>query len=253
VKILIIGETCNDEFIYGEVYRVCPEAPVPILDINQFGSSVLSLGMAANVLSNLKAIAAKEDEELDFDVITTNCGLKTRYIDKNSNQILLRVDKPEEATSLKSAIRDYDFNLYDAVVVSDYNKGMLDDDDLCYIAREAKLSFLDTKKKYSYLWANEFTFIKINDKEAQENGFFQNWISACANTIVTKGSKGCLFSNKEYAVESPLAVRDVCGAGDTFLAALAFKYIRSNDIESSIKYAIDCCSVVVSKKGVCTI
>jgi len=257
MNILVVGESCEDAFIYGNVDRVCPEAPAPLLDLSPLSTvtsdEVRSRGMAANVVANLKAIAEKEDEPLSSTFLTEEVGTKTRFVDKNSNQMLLRVDVGRFFKPLGKAINDFDFSNYDAVIVSDYNKGFLTDDDLLAIARGSKLSFLDTKRLYSKSWAEKFSFVKINEKEAKQNGFYEHWQDAKKNTIVTKGAKGCFFQDRDYAIEHPLAVRDVCGAGDTFLAAFSFKYIQGHNTDVAIDYALACCSQVVSKKGICTI
>ena len=71
-------------------------------------------------------------------------------------------------------------------------------------------------------------------------------------TIVTKGNEGCLFKNKIYPTED-VQVKDISGAGDTFLAGLVVEYLNSNDIEKAIKFAQDCTKIVVQKHGVSTV
>ena len=71
-------------------------------------------------------------------------------------------------------------------------------------------------------------------------------------TIVTKGNKGCLFQDTMYPVEN-VPVKDISGAGDTFLAGLVVEYIKSNDIVKSIIFAQECTKIVVQKHGVSTI
>ena len=71
-------------------------------------------------------------------------------------------------------------------------------------------------------------------------------------TIVTKGNEGCLFKNKMYPTED-VQVKDISGAGDTFLAGLVVEYLKSNDIVKSIKFAQECTKIVVQKHGVSTI
>jgi bifunctional ADP-heptose synthase (sugar kinase/adenylyltransferase) len=244
MKILVIGESCLDIFIYGKADRICPEAPVPVFNPS---NSVKSYGMAGNVFNNIKSLCLKEDINIKIHIETNIIrGSKTRYIDTASNQMFLRVDndlyyKNEHLNNIED---------YDIVIVSDYNKGFLSEKDLIEIGGRAKCSFIDTKKKYNSEWANLFSFIKINEKEAIENGFYDNWKEAHKNTIVTLAEKGCTFNFKKFAIEKPSEVRDVCGAGDTFLASLAFKYFITKDIEESIIFAQECCQIVISKKGV---
>tara|TARA_Y100001938_G_C8028074_1_gene399110 strand:+ start:127 stop:873 length:747 start_codon:yes stop_codon:yes gene_type:complete len=248
MKFLVIGETCNDRFCYGKSSRLCPEAPVPVF-VPENG--INNLGMAANVYSNLKAI----DDNLHsgspyrnkIKLITNEAeGHKTRYIDSQSNQMFLRVDTDSYPTcrNLPDNIEDYD-----AVIVSDYNKGFLKDLHLKEIGLRSKLSFLDTKKNFNIDWADNFSFIKINKKEYEENG----WKFRAENVVVTKAEEGCWYQDKDYPLQNPSEVRDVSGAGDTFLAAFSYAYTATQELKSSILFAQECCQDVVRKKGVATI
>ena len=87
-KILVIGDSCLDEYIYCTTDRFCPDAPVPILKPESF---VSALGMAGNVVDNLKA--------LDCDgwlVSNANHIKKTRYVDSRTNHMFIRVDEGED-------------------------------------------------------------------------------------------------------------------------------------------------------------
>ena len=75
----------------------------------------------------------------------------------------------------------------------------------------------------------------------------------CDNLIVTKASKGCWYNDKDYPIQNPSDIRDVSGAGDTFLAAFSLSYSLTKDIEASIILAQNCCQKVIKKKGVTTI
>jgi len=70
--------------------------------------------------------------------------------------------------------------------------------------------------------------------------------------IVTMGSKGCKHKNKMYPVPE-VSVKDVSGAGDTFLAGLVVKYTQNNNIEQAIEFANDCATKIVQKRGVATL
>ena len=248
MKFLVIGETCSDRFCYGRAERLCPEAPAPVF-IPENG--INNLGMATNVYSNLVAI----DNEIHkgspyknkIDLFTNNSeGHKTRYIDIQSNQMFLRVDTDSysHCGSLPPDLEEYD-----AVVVSDYNKGFLTASNLKEIGERSSLSFLDTKKDFDIEWADWFTFIKINEKEYLENG----WKHRALNTIVTKASKGCWHNDKDYPIKNPSEVRDVSGAGDTFLAGVSYSYAATKNIDTAIIFAQDCCQRVIRKKGVTTV
>lgn len=248
MNFLIIGETCSDRFCYGKSERLCPEAPAPVFIPE---SGINNLGMATNVYSNLVAI----DNEIHkgspyrnkIDLFTNDSmGHKTRYIDIQSNQMFLRVDTDSYhyCEKLPDNIEEYD-----AVIVSDYNKGFLSDLNLREIAKRSKLSFLDTKKDFNVDWSDHFTFIKINEKEFLENG----WKHRAENVVVTKASKGCWYNHKDYPIQTPSEVRDVSGAGDTFLAAFSYSYTATKNIDTAIIFAQDCCQRVIRKKGVTTV
>ena len=71
-------------------------------------------------------------------------------------------------------------------------------------------------------------------------------------TIITRGRKGCLYRGDVYTVEN-VPVKDISGAGDTFLAGLVVEYVKSNDIVKSIMFAQECTKKVVQKHGVSTV
>lgn len=248
MRFLVIGETCSDRFCYGESKRLCPEAPAPVF-VPEYGEN--NFGMAHNVYRNMLAIDKEIHKgtpiENKIELFTHETeGHKTRYIDKQSNQMFLRVDTDSYpfCYNLPDNIEEYD-----AVVVSDYNKGFITNKLLKEIGDRSKLSFLDTKKKFDRDWASLFSFIKINEKEYKENG----WKYMCDNLIVTKASKGCWYNDKDYPIQNPSDIRDVSGAGDTFLAAFSLSYSLTKDIEASIILAQNCCQKVIKKKGVTTI
>ena len=69
--------------------------------------------------------------------------------------------------------------------------------------------------------------------------------------IVTRGRRGCEYKNKIYPTHE-VPVKDVSGAGDTFMAGLVYEYVKSNNIEKAIRYAQECTTKVVQKTGVAT-
>tara|TARA_R100001443_G_scaffold101207_2_gene109029 strand:- start:1312 stop:2058 length:747 start_codon:yes stop_codon:yes gene_type:complete len=248
MKFLVIGETCSDRFCYGKADRLCPEAPAPVFIPSE---GINNLGMATNVYNNLVAIEKETTKDIPFDntidLFTNEAnGHKTRYIDSTSNQMFLRVDTDSytHCGELPENIEEYD-----AVVVSDYDKGFLKDSDLQEIAKRSRLSFLDTKKQFNIDWADSFTFIKINEKEYLENG----WKHMAENIIVTKAEKGCSYKYKDYAIQYPSEIRDVSGAGDTFLAGFSYAFTSTKKINTAIIFAQDCCQKVIRKKGVATV
>jgi len=112
--------------------------------------------------------------------------------------------------------------------------------------------FLDTKKLLGN-WVYNIDFIKINFNEYQNNLSIIVTDKIIENkVIITRGHLGCVYKNKMYPTQE-VPVKDVSGAGDTFLAGLVFEYIKTVDIEKAIDFAQKCTTIVVQKSGVSTI
>jgi bifunctional ADP-heptose synthase (sugar kinase/adenylyltransferase) len=238
-KILVIGDSCRDIFIYCEAERLCPDIPVPVLNIV---NEVENAGMAKNVQRNIQSLIK------ECDIVTNDNWYnitKTRYMHKRTNHMFFRIDVNQHDVP---RINIKDLNLdYKIVVVSDYNKGFLKEEDIEYICSSHPTVFLDTKKNISK-FANNALYIKINHHEytcskPTLTKELENKI------IVTEGDKGCLFREKMYPVKK-VQVWDLSGAGDSFMAGLVCKYYETNDIETSITFANKCASKVVQERGV---
>ena len=242
MKILVIGDSCVDEFIYCDIERICPEAPVPVLKpIKSSGNG----GMADNVVENLKSLGA------EVDIITNDQIIqKTRYIDNRSGQMVMRVDEHDKCERYNGV---YETVGYNAIIISDYCKGFLTEQDIEAFAERAKCPvFLDTKKQLGK-WCEDIDFIKINEFEHKKNfERLPNYPFILDKMIVTIGSKGCKYKDKIYPVPE-VSVKDVSGAGDTFLAALVVAYLKNYDIKKAIIFANECATKVVQKRGVATI
>jgi bifunctional ADP-heptose synthase (sugar kinase/adenylyltransferase) len=244
--ITIIGELCNDVFNYGNVTRLCPEAPVPVLtDI----STEINFGMAGNVKENLLAY----NPSLRITLIhQTKQITKTRYIDQKTNHMFLRVDEGEE--NIDSLIltpeKINEISKSDLVIVSDYNKGFLDEKTLIQIGKSSKLSIIDTKKNITDSLIKSFTFVKLNEHEYQRNKKISD--KNKEKIIITLGMNGAKHDDIVFLSPSPKQTIDVSGAGDTFTAFFSLKYFETKNISESIKFANQMASIVVSKRGVAT-
>lgn len=255
-KILIIGETCIDEYVFGVCNRVCPEAAALCFTrIDNEEKIKSNLGMAGNVYTNIKSLYPKAQ----IDILTNNKNvnktiIKRRYIDKRYNTIVFREDIND--SSEKIILADQNFKEYDAIVISDYDKGFLHENDYNTIASKASdktIIFADTKKKITDTIAKNLHYLKINFPEYKNIQHFESIKDLCS-IIVTNGGEGATLFNKDEAEifqTSKIEVRDVCGAGDTFLAGLVVKMLLSKSIAESIRFANECAGKVVSKLGVC--
>lgn len=240
-NILVVGESCRDVFVYCETLRLCPEAPVPVLNVKDQRENP---GMAGNVRRNIESISGRVD-------IHTNPNwyemTKTRYVHEETNHMFFRVDSTQKIERIDVSKLSFD---YDAIVVSDYNKGFLEPKDINYICENHPNVFIDTKKTLGD-WANKARFIKINDVEYKNSKPFLTKVLS-EKIIHTMGGLGCEYQGKRYPTKK-VEVKDLSGAGDTFMSAFVVKFLKTDDIDESIKYANQCASKVVSQKGVSVI
>jgi D-beta-D-heptose 7-phosphate kinase/D-beta-D-heptose 1-phosphate adenosyltransferase len=248
-KILVIGDDGIDKFVYGTAVRLAPEAPVPVLNpVNE----TTNKGMAGNVVENLEALGLDT-----YFISNPETILKTRYVDDRSGQILLRVDENDKVKRINpdmlGQISDnrWDMSDIDAIIISDYNKGFLEEEDIQFICENNKNVFIDTKKILGK-WCTNASFIKINHVEFKHTEYTIHELGIEDKLIITLSSKGCQHKGKLYPVEK-VQIRDVSGAGDTFLSGLVAEYVLTNDIEKAIPFAQQCATVVVQKPGVSTI
>ena len=240
MKILIIGESCKDIFCYGECNRISPAAPVPVFNMLSCRDSP---GMARNVHRNISALGC------ECDIITNDNWeeiSKTRYVHHNTNHFFLRVDKNDDSIE-RCDIKNMDFSKYDIIVISDYDKGFLTKEDIYNISSGHECVFMDTKKELGD-WCINVKYIKINNLELERS---KDMIKKDIEnkTIVTLGEKGCKFDGVTYPV-GKVEIKDLSGAGDTFLAGLVVEYSRTKSIEKSVVFANECATMVVQKRGV---
>lgn len=246
MNFLVIGEKCLDVFVYGEVARLSPEAPVPVF---QPVRTVENDGMAKNVYNNLFRLIEKKSSlvgHFSKDGIT-----KTRYVDEKSNHYFLRVDENDKVLPIeithhfKNAI-----HISDCIIISDYDKGFLSLNDIFLICQEKKKGatvFLDTKKKLTPVIYDQVDFIKFNESEYEKNKSFAGEFND--KVIITRGGNGAYYNGQDFPSIKKLTI-DVSGAGDTFLAALAYYFMTSRNIKIAIQEANKAACKVVSERGV---
>lgn len=246
-KILVIGELCIDRFVYGDVKRLSPEAPVPVFNEIEI---IENKGMSGNVLENIKVLY--DDCEIVHWHQKENIT-KTRYVDLKSNHMFIRIDDekiPCDGITYLSPEHRKTITESDVVIISDYNKGYLNNDIIKSISEISKLTILDSKKVLDYSTIINIDFIKLNYNEYLNNRHL------CENFtekfIITKGKEGAVYKGILYESKNPQQTIDVSGAGDTFMASFIVKYLQNGSIEESIEYANLVCSDVVNKKGVST-
>jgi len=245
MKVLVIGEKCIDKFTYGKAFRLCPDYPAPVFTP---GREVIDDGMAGNVVNNFKSIGVETDffhnrEEL----------IKHRFVDELTNHTFLRVDNTDTVTNLDASklMVGRTLNDYDCVVISDYCKGFLSENSIEYICRLHGNVIIETKKILGD-YCKKAKFIKMNEKEYEYIKPHINLNEWKDKLLVTLGDKGCLYNEKIYPVDK-VEVFDLCGAGDTWLAAYVYGYLRFKNIDKAINIANKAASQVVQKRGVVTL
>ena len=232
MKVLLIGDSCEDRYFYGDVKRLNPEAPVPILEYKR---GVTSKGMVWNVRENLRSFGVEVYTSTHPEAI-----IKTRYIDEKSNQQIMRYDEEPEITPISFEFPDEWKTTYDALVISDYDKGFITQEKLFELSNWFQGPvFIDTKK----ICIPGNAFIKVNEYEFKKITHF-----IPDNMIITKGGEGTEYQGKLYPAEK-VNVFDVVGAGDTFLAALTYGYLKYGRIDKAIPLANKAAAVAVSHRG----
>ena len=229
MKVLVLGDIIVDKYIYGTSGRISPEAPVPIVNLEKVSTS---LGGACLVYKNLKCLCV--DVTL-FDAFQPR-STKTRII--SDGHYITRLDEDEQADGevvLKKVI-DTDFSNYDYVILSDYNKGVLDHCNRiiehintfdCKVIVDPKRN----RKHYEGAW-----LVKPNNKEYKQFGFDKHE----GNIIVTNAS-GPITANfeseKHFIIPDQVEVNDVTGAGDCFLAAFVYGLTQNKNVLQSLELA----------------
>jgi D-beta-D-heptose 7-phosphate kinase/D-beta-D-heptose 1-phosphate adenosyltransferase len=296
-KILVIGDLMIDHYLWGSCERISPEAPVQIVDI---AKETTVLGGGGNVINNLKALGANvsvsgvigSDENgrelinllknigVDVGGIIVQNGRKTSKKSRviAASQQILRYDKESKEEIEESSVEKILNSLtnsvssYDAVILSDYGKGVLTDE-LCQgvmrLCNKAGVKVLVDPKgsdysKYSgaYLLtpnkkeAMLATKIEIKDKTSLKEALLKMKKEAdLAISLITLSEDGIAVFDDEMKIFPTVAkeVFDVTGAGDTVIASIAFAISAKKSIEDAAKFANLAAGVVVGKIGSATV
>ena len=180
-KILLIGDSCIDEYKIGTVDRLSPEAPVPVIKIVD---TVQVPGMANNVYQNLVNLNC----EIKF-ITNTETITKTRYIDQRSGQHLIRVDDEPKIDAWDGQISNTPWESFHSIIISDYNKGFLTYQHIEQIIRNYNGPvFIDTKK--TDLERFQGAYVKINSLE------YSLADSVPTELIVTLGGRGARYKDE---------------------------------------------------------
>jgi rfaE bifunctional protein kinase chain/domain len=291
-KILIVGDVMLDRYWFGEVNRISPEAPVPVVRIERRDER---LGGAANVARNAAALGAKlglmgivgEDEAGHVvESLLTESGVashlsrdasistivKLRVVGRQ--QQLVRVDFEEAPTSAALQDKLTQFNqvlpAYDVVVFSDYDKGSLVNvAEMIATARAAgKYILVDPKgedfnryKGASILTPNRSELIRIighwkTEAELTEKAQNLRAQLGLEALLLTRSEEGMTLYQDQSITHIPTVARevfDVSGAGDTVIATLAVMLAAGASLLDAVQMANVAGGVVVGKLGTATV
>lgn len=235
-NVLLIGDVCTDVYQYGTIDRLSPEAPVPVFVPTHKEDRA---GMAGNVYANLVALGCK------VNLLCGHHSIKTRLIDSRSKQQIVRIDDDVKSKPIRF---DTAIPNYDAVVISDYGKGVVDYRVIEEIIEQSNHGtkfpvFIDTK--LTDIERMQGAWVKINELESSRI------ISECTGLIVTRGPAGAEVPHHDIKYAAPkVEVSDVTGAGDTFLSALTYEYLNTGSIDKAVEFAVHASSITVQHFGV---
>jgi D-beta-D-heptose 7-phosphate kinase/D-beta-D-heptose 1-phosphate adenosyltransferase len=299
LRVLVIGDVMLDHYVWGDATRISPEAPVPVVEIKR---DTYTPGGAANVALNCSSLGAKptiagfmgEDEAgrrirgiLKASgvkpISTTGTGttiIKTRVI--LQHQQLCRLDREGPPASYrmeaKAALKRLAAEIAeaDALIFSDYAKGLLTDDLVAAITARAraKATFvaLDPKPRNA-LRFRDLDLLTPNRREAAQLAGIElsshepfpaeeicqriHQRYQVRNLVITLSEDGMLLSRDGHVLKQiPTAARevfDVSGAGDTSIAGLVLALAAGADLETAAHFANAAAGVVVGKLGTATV
>ncbi|MDD3180352.1 MAG: bifunctional ADP-heptose synthase [Opitutaceae bacterium] len=299
LHVLVIGDVMLDHYLWGDAQRISPEAPVPVIDVDH---DTYSAGGAANVALNIASLGArasvagffgKDDAGKRLGGILTRMGIptvstpgtgstivKTRVVVRRQQLCRLDRESPSHQYAIDPGRVEGLFNKLirqaDAVILSDYAKGLITDDLIARVTSLARTHrrfvALDPKPRRR-LSFRKLDLITPNRKEALELAGLEPAphepfpsADVCArihrqyrpaHLVITLGEDGMLLSQRgKVGRIIPTAARevyDVSGAGDTAIAALTLALCADAGLEEAAHFANAAAGVVVGKFGTATV
>lgn len=241
MKVLVIGDVIVDKYIYGTSTRISPEAPVPVVT---FQEEKESLGGAGLVYENLKSLG------VDVSLFEHNqpCSIKTRII--CDGHYITRIDHDKDAKSnvVLDEVLCSNFSEYDYVILSDYDKGVLDNAKqiIAHINSHGTKVIVDPKR-YAHDYEGAW-LVKPNNSEYTKFEF-DEWQG---NIITTDAGRSvnATIDNIEYTIPvEQVEVSDVTGAGDCFLAAFVYALTKGYSHQKCLEIAVSASTLSVKHQG----
>ncbi len=296
-NILVVGDLMIDHYLWGSCERISPEAPVQVVDV---AKETTVLGGAGNVVNNLKALGASvsvagvigndaNGDELRAmlrSIAVDDSKLMVQYGRKTSkksrviavSQQILRYDNEsrediaeDSVESIIKSLRE-DIKSFDAVILSDYGKGVLTKSltqSVIQVAKAAGIPLLVDPKGSDFSKYRGATLLTPNKKEAQlatgidivdESSLEEALLKLKGEcnleiSLITLSEDGIAIYDSELKRFPTVAkeVFDVTGAGDTVIASIAYALSAGKNINEAAKFANLAAGVVVEKIGSATV
>ena len=291
-RVLVVGDVMLDQFIYGKVARISPEAPVPVLEVvrdewhpgggantarnvSSLGGQVVLIGRVGKDAPADQLRALLREEGVNAEPMLTSSKLptirKTRLIAQH--QQLCRVDRErcapltsEEAAKVIGFVRSQ--RKFDAIIVCDYGKGFVTQAFLDAVKRLAPVVTLDPKPTRTLrlggltaMTPNRLETLQLaglpagdTDWRAAGEAVLRKWRPTML--LSTLGEQGmCLFQRGAEPVHIPTVARevfDVSGAGDTVIAAFTLALASGATPAEAAMISNHAAGVVVGKLGTAT-
>jgi len=290
-SVLVVGDLILDRYLWGDVERISPEAPVPVVEVKK---ETVNPGGASNVAWNISSLGSKvymagvvgadengkilENLLVERDIIPINIKDKNRPTTEKTriiavSQQLLRIDKENKEKinrdlsdklikKIKKVVQEID-----CIIISDYGKGVITENLMNYLKKTGKPLFVDPKPSNFFLY-KDVTTITPNRKEAyecvkadrdtpvEEVGRRIMEELNIKNLLITLGPEGMALFNEQKIIKIPAKAKkvfDVTGAGDTVISVLALSRISGATWEESASLANYAAGYVVGEIGTATV
>ena len=241
MKVLVFGDVIIDKYIYGTSSRISPEAPVPVVTYKE---EKTTMGGAALVYENLKSLG------VDVTLLETGQprSTKTRIICDGHYVTRLDEDKKGDGDAILKNVLRSDFRSFDYVILSDYNKGVLDNakEIIAYINSHGSKVIVDPKRnatQYKDAWLVKPNYKEMSDFE------FDKWQGNIITTNADETVSGTIEGEHHEIPVLQVEVNDVTGAGDCFLAAFVYALTKEYSYEKCLQIAVNASTESVKHAG----
>ncbi len=275
-----------DHFMFGAIEKISPEAPVPVVSVQQESFRPGGAGLTASIITalggNATLIGAIGDDscaqQLLYEFSQRRINTSNILVEKNlkttqkirilsSNQHVARIDRDNEKqiekrteTKIIQLVHDY-IGAVDCLVISDYAKGLLTRfmaSSLIRLAREHKKPVVvDTKPKH-FSYFQHATLLTPNYKEAKEFTKLEDLEKMGkkiqerlhCDVLITKDMTGMILFQENSITHLPSKARDVsntAGAGDAVVAAIALSLASKSTLKDAAEIASTIAAIAVEK------